>query len=135
MSRPASAGAFLSVSLLTMAALLAGCASTRREPAAASSSSRPTTTTKPSHRTAVRPIKDPPVPTALFAKGLSVRAGPVPVPLQLLIPSIHVVAQVLGVGVTQADVMDAPEGPIHDPVWEEAFWYRGARFPVRSVRR
>jgi sortase (surface protein transpeptidase) len=25
--------------------------------------------------------------------------------------------------------MDAPEGPINDPVWEEAFWYRGSAIP------
>ena len=69
------------------------------------------------------------MPAALFAKNLSVRAGPVPVPIQLQIPSINVNAQVLGVGVTPSDVMDAPEGPIHDPVWEEAFWYRGSAIP------
>lgn len=89
-----------------------------------------TTTTKPKSRTTIRPHRvDPPVPAALFAKGLSVRAGPVPVPLQLSIPAIHVATQVLGVGVTPGDVMDAPEGPVGDPVWQEAFWYRGSAVP------
>ena len=49
--------------------------------------------------------------------------------MQLQIPSIGVGAQMLGVGVTHDDVMDAPEGPIHDPVWDEAFWYRGSAVP------
>ena len=65
----------------------------------------------------------------MFAKGLDLRAGPVPVPIQLSIPSINVTAQVLGVGVTAGDVMDAPEGPASDPVWQEAFWYRGSAIP------
>jgi sortase (surface protein transpeptidase) len=69
------------------------------------------------------------VPAALFDKDLGLRAGPVPVPLQLLIPSINVTSQVLGVGVTAGDVMDAPEGPADDPVWQEAFWYRGSAIP------
>ncbi len=72
---------------------------------------------------------DRPVPGALYPEGLDVRAGPVPVPLQLEIPSIGVHAQMLGVGVTPDDVMDAPEGPMNDPVWEEAFWYRGSAVP------
>ncbi len=70
-----------------------------------------------------------PVPAALFAAGLDVRAGPVPVPLLLEIPALGVSAAVLGVGVTPGDVMDAPEGPVGDPVWEEAFWYRGSAVP------
>ena len=93
----------------------------------------PTTTSGAPHRQAVAPEPrrgaDPPVPQALFPKGLSLRAGPVPVPLQLLIPSINVSSAVLGVGVTPGDVMDAPEGPVHDPVWQEAFWYRGSAIP------
>ena len=76
-----------------------------------------------------RPVADPPVPAALYAAGLDVRAGPVPVPLELRIPSLNVAAAVLGVGVTPGDVMDAPEGPVDDPVWQEAFWYRGSAVP------
>ena len=52
-----------------------------------------------------------------------------PVPLLLQIPSLKVDAPVLGVGVTPGDVMDAPEGPVNDPVWQEAFWYRGSAVP------
>jgi len=58
-----------------------------------------------------------------------VRAGPVPVPLQLRIPSLNVAAAVPGVGVTPGDGMHAPEGPVGDPVWQEAFWYRGSAVP------
>jgi sortase (surface protein transpeptidase) len=107
------------------------CSSTKYEAVAPPPSSTTTTTTKAPHRKAVKPrIKgDPPVPAALFTKDLSLRAGPVPVPLQLLIPSINVTSQVLGVGVTAGDVMDAPEGPANDPVWQEAFWYRGSAIP------
>jgi sortase (surface protein transpeptidase) len=90
-----------------------------------------TTTTKPKTGTTIRPRHrvDPPVPAALFAENLDLRAGPVPVPLRLSIPSIHVTTQVLGVGVTPSDVMDAPVGPVGDPVWQEAFWYRGSAVP------
>lgn len=91
-----------------------------------------THTTRPPRNHAGAPaptIPDPPVPAALYAKGLDVRAGPVPVPLQLQIPAIGVNASVLGVGVTPTDVMDAPEGPAHDPVWQQAFWYRGSAVP------
>ena len=117
--------------MMTVAALFAGCASAQHEQAApASTAPRATTTTvKRTHRKPRAIHKDPPVPAALFAKSLDIRAGPVPVPLQLVIPSINVATQVLGVGVTKNDVMDAPEGPIHDPVWEEAFWYRGSAIP------
>jgi hypothetical protein len=70
-----------------------------------------------------------PVPAPLYANSLDIRAGPVPVAIQLRIPSIHVDAQVLGVGVLVNDVMDAPEGRINDPVWQQAFWYRGSAVP------
>jgi len=113
-----------------MPAVLAECGGTHRAAVAPPSS---TTTTTAPHRKAAKPKPRPkvdlPVPKALFAKDLGLRAGPVPVPLQLLIPSINVTSQVLGVGVTPGDVMDAPEGPVNDPVWQEAFWYRGSAIP------
>jgi len=70
-----------------------------------------------------------PVPAPLFARGLDIRSGPVPVAIRLGIPTIGVDATVLGVGVLANDVMDAPEGPIDDPVWQQAFWYRGSAVP------
>jgi sortase (surface protein transpeptidase) len=121
--------AAIAVACITTTALLAECggaAHTTTAPVAPA-----TTMSRPVTRTTVRPrpVRSPAVPAALFAEALSVRSGPVPVPLQLLIPSINVTTQVLGVGVTSGDVMDAPEGPINDPVWQEAFWYRGSAVP------
>ena len=69
------------------------------------------------------------VPLPLFYPGLDLRAGPVDVPLKLQIPSLKVNAPVLGVGLTSENAMDAPKGPIGDPVWHTAFWYRGSGIP------
>ncbi|MGZ9220672.1 MAG: class F sortase, partial [Anaerolineales bacterium] len=71
----------------------------------------------------------------VFASGplvdidLDLRAGPVDVPLELLIPSLNVNAPILGVGLTSENVMDSPKGPIGDPVWHTAYWYRGSGIP------
>jgi len=51
------------------------------------------------------------------------------VPLELRIPSLHISASVLGVGLDSKDVMDAPKGSANDPVWRKAFWYRGGGIP------
>ena len=69
------------------------------------------------------------VPASLVDKGIDLRAGPVPVPLQLRMPSLSVSAAVIGVGLTKKNVMDAPVGPASDPVWQQAFWYRGSAVP------
>jgi sortase (surface protein transpeptidase) len=69
------------------------------------------------------------VPAALTVAGLSLRAGPVGVPLELRMPSLDVNAPVVGVGITAKDVMDAPMGPPDDPVWQQVFWYRGSASP------
>jgi sortase (surface protein transpeptidase) len=74
--------------------------------------------------------KQPFVPAALTAKKLGLRAGPVNVPLLLEIPKLDINAAVLGVGIdTKTNAMDAPEGPHADPVWQQAFWYRGSAIP------
>jgi hypothetical protein len=65
----------------------------------------------------------------LFDPALDLRTGPVVVPLELQIPSLNVNAPVLGVGLTSGNVMAAPKGPIGDPVWHTAFWYRGGGIP------
>ncbi|MFA5892068.1 MAG: class F sortase [Actinomycetota bacterium] len=65
----------------------------------------------------------------LFRPGLDLRAPPVNLPIDLRIPSLKVDAQMLGVGITRSAVMDAPMGSIDDPVWQEAFWYRGSGIP------
>jgi len=69
------------------------------------------------------------VPAALTEVGLDLRAGPVAVPLVLRIPSLDIDAEVLGVGITPTNVMDAPMGRPGDPVWNQAFWYRGSAIP------
>lgn len=68
----------------------------------------------------------------LFDEGLDIKAGPVDVPLELQIPSLEVNAPVLGVGLTSGNEMEAPKGPIDDPVWHTAFWYRGSGLPGES---
>ncbi len=75
------------------------------------------------------PADEPWVPESLTEPGLDLRAGPVDVPLELQIPSLRVSAPVIGVGLTASNVMDAPKGPISDPVWQSAFWYRGGGIP------
>jgi hypothetical protein len=77
----------------------------------------------------IRPAAALPVPAALVDPTLGLQAGPVPVPLMLEIPAINVDIPVLGVGITSKDAMDAPEGPENDPVWQQAFWYRGSAVP------
>lgn len=57
------------------------------------------------------------------------RAAPVAVPLTLELPTLDVSASVLGVGITRANAMAAPVGPKDDPVWGQAFWYRGSAIP------
>lgn len=93
--------------------------------AAAAAPKRPVTTEP---RRAAR-AHELPVPAALTKAGLGLRDKPVAVPLQLRIPSIGVDASVLGVGLTSKNVMDAPMGRSNDPVWQQAFWYRGSAVP------
>lgn len=38
----------------------------------------------------------------------------------------------VGVGITPQNLMDAPRGPIDDPLWQAAFWYRGSGIPGDS---
>lgn len=69
------------------------------------------------------------VPAHLFDPKLDIKAGPVDVPLDLLIPSIHVNVPVIGVGLTKWNVMDAPMGSVGSSFWHSAFWYRGSGIP------
>ena len=79
------------------------------------------------------PVPAPPaalaIPAPLTDPELDLRSGPVDVPLELQLPSIGVRASVSAVGITTKDVMDAPTGPVDDPVWQQAFWYRGSAVP------
>ncbi|MGH7749640.1 MAG: class F sortase, partial [Candidatus Dormibacteria bacterium] len=61
--------------------------------------------------------------------GLDLHAGPAAVPLELQLPEVGISGAVLAVGVTAAGAMDAPEGPLGAPVWQDAFWYRGGGIP------
>jgi hypothetical protein len=69
------------------------------------------------------------VPEPLFDPALDLKASPVEVPLELKIPALKVEAPVLGVGLNAENEMDAPRGPIGDPIWQTAMWYRGSGIP------
>jgi hypothetical protein len=101
--------------LLIGAAFLAGCGATAPEKTSG----------------AVRPAAPASlaVPAALIDEGLDLRAGPMAVPLELRLPTLDLIAPVVGVGITPTNVMDAPMGPADDPVWQQAFWYRGSAVP------
>jgi hypothetical protein len=101
--------------LLVVTVILAGCGATEREKA-----SGPLPSVMPAALA---------VPAALTDEGVDLRAGPGAVPLELQLPSLDVVASVVGVGITPKNVMDAPMGPAGDPVWQQAFWYRGSAVP------
>lgn len=70
-----------------------------------------------------------PIPASLVDPDHGLRAGPVPVALELELPSLAVRVPVTGVGITRSNVMDAPTGAADDPVWQQAFWYRGSAIP------
>jgi hypothetical protein len=87
---------------------------------------------QPTAQSTAQPTPTPIVLGPLFDVGLDIKAAPVEVPLELKIPSLKVNAPVLGVGLSSENVMDAPKGPIGDPVWHTAFWYRGSGIPGES---
>lgn len=127
---------------LLLAVLLAGCGLAAPEetpsPVPPAATSVHPATPGPSPTVAPRSPSAPaapPVPSALpplVDPALDLLAGPVAVPLQLLIPALDVSASVLGVGLTADYVMDAPKGPIDDPIWQSAYWYRGSGSPGDS---
>ena len=111
-----------------MVALLAGCAINETGKAQS----------EPSPFPILSPTLQPTVPALvalgpLFDADLDLRAGPIDVPLELHIPALDVFAvQVIGVGLTAENKMDGPKGPIGDPIWSTAFWYRGGGNPGES---
>lgn len=115
--------------VLVIAAALAGCGKT--EAGEAQPTPSPSRVLLPSVqiRTTVQPTPSPLALGPLFDSGLDLMAGPVAVPLELQIPSLEVNASVLGVGLTSENRMDSPKGPIGDPIWQTAFWYRGGGIP------
>ena len=98
-----------------MTVALAGCGTTKQEKAAG-----PVAAAVPTVLA---------VPAAVTDEGTDLRAGPGAVPLELQLPSLDVVAPVVGVGITPTNVMDAPMGAAGDPGWQQAFWYRGSAVP------
>jgi Sortase domain len=84
---------------------------------------------QPTEQSAVQPTPTLFVPGPLINADIDIKAGPVFVPLELQIPALKVTAPVLGVGLTAENVMDSPKGPVGDPVWQTAFWYRGSGLP------
>jgi sortase (surface protein transpeptidase) len=126
MSRPARSGGIVTIALIvTMSAACGGSS----QPDAADPSTRTNTSTTRATPAKPHPPKAPFVPAALTKKGLGLRADPVAVPLLLRIPKLDINASVLGVGIDEANAMDAPQGPREDPVWQQAFWYRGSAIP------
>ena len=68
----------------------------------------------------------------LFDLNIDLKSAPVELALELRIPALDVNAPLLGVGLKWGNVMDAPTGPVGDPVWHSAFWYRGSGIPGQS---
>ncbi len=129
--------------IVVISAVLVGCVSAKAGEALSASPAYPTpslthppaikTTVKPIVKTTIQPTIQP-TPTLLvlgrlFAAGISLKAGPFELPLEIQIPKLNVNAPMLAVGLTSGNVMDAPKGPATDPVWHTAFWYRGGGIP------
>ena len=110
--------------LLVLPLLLAGCAKATATKAVVSSATTPGSGTG-----GTGPARDLAVPDAVTDGQLDLRSGPVPVPLELRMPSLDAQAAVVGVGITDQDVMDAPMGPANAATWQQAFWYRGSAIP------
>ncbi len=115
------------VTVLVIAAVLAGCGN--KETGEAQPTPSPFSVLLPSVQTKVQPTATFLALGPLFDSGLDLMERPVDVPLELQIPSLEVSAPVLGVGLTSENRMDSPRGPIGDPIWHTAFWYRGGGIP------
>lgn len=125
--------------VLIVTGLLAGSATVRQQTAAETGAragaARPGVTASqiPSPVEPAEPQPAVPRPLAVPAapadEGLDLRAGPVPVPLELRLPTLGVNATILGVGITPEGAMDAPMGAATNPIWQRAFWYRGSAVP------
>jgi hypothetical protein len=130
MTRLARAGNIVTIALIV--AMFAACGGSARQasPTHVAPTSAPTTPHTAVHTAVPKPHRGAAfVPAALTARTLGLRAGPVKVPLLLEIPKLGINASVLGVGIAADNAMAAPEGPREDPVWQQAFWYRGSAIP------
>lgn len=85
----------------------------------------------PSHGTAQRahftPASQPTFPTNGTPQ--SNGGAQEPVPLWITAPKATIAGPIIPVGVDTHGAMDAPEGALSDPVWSEAFWWRGGVLP------
>jgi sortase (surface protein transpeptidase) len=135
-------GICLRAAFLVVVLALTACGSTATAPTPLPDGGTPTRPETLVHTPAPSPTSTPtqetPIPgpdgaievqAPLVDPGLNLRAGPVPVPLRLVIPSIEVDAPVVGVGLNDKNVMDAPGGDYGDPMYQTAFWYRGGAEP------
>jgi hypothetical protein len=123
------------VIVLVTTGMFAGCRNKETEDAQLGTPPSPVllTSVQPTVQQIVQPIVQP-TPTLfvfgpLIDSNLDLRAAPVDLPLELQIPSLNVVAPMAGVGLTAENVMDTPKGPIGDPIWHTAYWYRGSGVP------
>lgn len=130
------------VTFLFIAVVLAGCrinesgkALTKPSPVSVLIPTLRLTST-PSVQPTIEPtVQATPTPFILgpdYDLNLDLKAGPVEVPFEIRIPSLKVKAPVLAVGLINGNIMDAPIGPVGDPVWQTAFWYRGGGIPGES---
>jgi hypothetical protein len=117
----------LIMAVLMIAAVLAGCEN--METGKAQLEPSPSPLQLPLIHQTVQPTPTPFVLADVLGLDLDLMAGPIDVPLELQIPSLKVKAPVLGVGLTAEKKMDAPRGPIGDPMWHKAYWYRGSGIP------
>lgn len=127
LTRRSSIGCLAGV--LVIAAVLGGCADQVTEEAQPTPSPSPVLVR--SGQPSVQPTQIPtPVDLGpLVDSDLDPRAGPVDLPLELQVPALEVSAPVAGVGLTLEGLMDGPKGPINDPIWHTAFWYRRGGIP------
>jgi hypothetical protein len=126
----------LVAAILVLAAVLAGCGNNKESVEAQTAPPQTLVQAQPGQSTAESPGNPTiqPTPTIftfwpLVDKDLDLRAGPVSVPLELEIPVLNVKSPVMGVGLNADNVMDSPKGPIGDPIWHAAYWYRGGGIP------
>jgi len=73
-----------------------------------------------------------PAPLGLGERDVDLRAGPVAAPITLQVPAIGLDVEILAVGISPNDVMDAPGGPADARAWQQAFWYRGSAVPGQT---
>jgi hypothetical protein len=118
------------MTVLVIAMVLTGCLN--KETGEVHSETTPSPMPPPIVHTKVTPTPTTFVPEPLFDPNLDIRAAPVDIPLELQIPALKVKAPVLGVGLTSNNEMDAPRGPLGDPIWQTAMWYRGSGIPGES---